>query len=60
MIDLKALQNEVCQARQARLDAEAASADVENMLRLVLDPEAGRGRFCFFIDGLETDIAAAA
>ena len=59
MIDLKALANELHQARLARINAEAASTDVEEMIWTVQHLEPGRGRFCFFIEGLESDTPLA-
>jgi hypothetical protein len=55
MIDPKAIQDEVHQARLARLGAEAASTDVEDMIRHVQHLEPGRGRLCFFVDGVDAD-----
>ncbi len=44
-MDMKTLENELAQARQARLDALAAMNDVENMIHDVQDPEFGRSRW---------------
>jgi hypothetical protein len=52
MIDLRTIEAELSHARAARIDAEAASTDVEDMIRRVQHFEPGRGRLCFFIDGL--------
>jgi len=57
MVDLKAIANEVHQARLARLDAEAASSEVEQLIWHVQHIEPGRGRLCFFIDGFELEPA---
>ena len=51
-MDMKALENELAQARQARLDALAAMTDVENMILNVQDPEFGRSRLAFFYFGI--------
>lgn len=59
MIDLKAIEAELHQARLARIDAEAASTDVEELIWQVQHGEPGRGRFCFFIQGFEPDTALA-
>jgi hypothetical protein len=60
MIDLKTIENELHQARLARIDAEAASTDVEDMIWQVQHLEPGRGRLCFFIEGLESEMSEAA
>jgi hypothetical protein len=60
MIDLKAIDSELHHVRLARLDAEAASSEVEDLIRLVRRFEPGRGRLCFFIDGLEDEPVATA
>jgi hypothetical protein len=44
---------ELAHARLARLDAEAASTDVEEMIHRVQHFEPGRGRLCFFVDGIQ-------
>ncbi len=59
MIDRKAMENELHQARQARLDAEAASADVEEMIWEVQHIRLGRQRMVFSIAGFEQDVALA-
>jgi hypothetical protein len=59
-MDTKALENELAQARQARMDALAAMNDVESMIHDVLDPEFGRSRLAFFISGFDEDVAAEA
>ncbi len=60
MIDLKAIETELHNVRLARIDAEAATSDVEEMIWQVQHIEPGRGRLCFFIEGLEAEIAEAA
>ena len=59
-MDIKALENELAQARQARLDALAAMNDVESMIHDVQDPEFGRSRLAFFISGFDEDVDAEA
>jgi hypothetical protein len=51
MIDLKAIETELHHARLARIEAETASTDVEELIWQVQHFEPGRGRVCFFIDG---------
>jgi hypothetical protein len=53
MIDIKSIETEVHHARLARIDAEAASTDVEDLIWQVQHFEPGRGRLCFFVDGGE-------
>ena len=53
MIDLKAIESELDHARSARMAAEAASADVEDLIWRVQHFEPGRGRLFFFVDGGE-------
>ncbi len=50
MIDLKSVETELHHARMARLEAEAASTDVEDLIWQVQHFEPGRGRLCFFVD----------
>jgi hypothetical protein len=57
-MDIKALEIELAQARQARLDALAAMTDVENMIHNVQDPAFGRSRLAFFISGFDEDVEA--
>ena len=59
VIDRKAMQDDLERARQARLEAEAANADVEEMLWEIQHIRLGHQRIVFSIDGLlEQDIAA--
>ena len=51
MIDLKAIETELHHARLARIEAETASTDVEDLIWQVQHFEPGRGRLCFFIGG---------
>ena len=53
MIDMKAIESELDHARLARIDAEAASTDVEDLIWRVQHFEPGRGRLFFFVEGLE-------
>ena len=53
MLDLKAVETELHHARLARIDAEAASTEVEEMIHRVQHFEPGRGRLCFFVDGVQ-------
>ena len=50
MIDLKALENELHQCRLARLEAEAAERDVEEMIWQVQHFEPGKQRMVFMVD----------
>ena len=50
MIDLKTLEIELQQARLARLDAQAAGSEVEDLIWSVQHFEPGRGRMVFMID----------
>jgi hypothetical protein len=56
MVDIKALESELAQARQAKLDALAASSDVEDMIFEVQHLERRPPRLAFFICGLEQDL----
>lgn len=55
MIDRKAMQDDLDRARQARLEAEAANADVEEMLWEVQHVRLGHQRIVFSIAGFEQD-----
>jgi hypothetical protein len=55
MIDRKAMQDDLDRARQARLEAEAANADVEAMLWEVQHIRLGHQRIVFSIAGFEQD-----
>ena len=59
-MDVKAIENELNHARQAKLDALAAMTDVEDMIVSVQDPEFGRSRLAFFISGFDEDVEAEA
>ena len=60
MIDLKSIETDLHHARLARIEAEAASTDVEDLIFRVQHFEPGRGRLFFFVDGLEAEAQAAA
>lgn len=60
MIDLKTLENELHQARLARIDAQSAMTDVEEMIWQVQHFEPGRGRLCLFVESLDVDPRAPA
>ena len=59
MIDLKALETELQQCRSARLDAEAAERDVEDMLWQVQHFEPGKQRMLFIFDCGEPEMFGA-
>ena len=59
MIDRKAMENELHQARLARLDAEAANSDVEELIWELQHVQLGRQRVVFSIAGFEQDMALA-
>lgn len=57
MIDRKAMEQELHQARMARLDAEAANSDVEELIWELQHVRLGRQRLVFSIAGLEQEAA---
>ncbi|MEJ2435824.1 MAG: hypothetical protein P8Y53_22805 [Pseudolabrys sp.] len=57
MIDRKSMENELHQARLARMDAEAAGADVEELIWEVQHIRLGRQRMVFAIAGFEQEAA---
>jgi hypothetical protein len=59
MIDRKAMQNDLQQARLARMEAQAASDEVEELLWEVQHIRLGRQRVVFSIAGFEQDLALA-
>jgi len=59
MIDRKAMEDDLARARQARLEAEAANADVEEMLWEIQHIRLGHQRIVFSIDGLLDEQVAA-
>jgi hypothetical protein len=60
MIDLKTLETELHQARLARIDAQTATTEVEELIWQVQHFEPGRGRLCLFIDCLDVESARPA
>ena len=60
MIDRKAIQNELNQARLARIEAEAASEDLEELIWAVQRFGLGQRRVVFSIAGCEQDFVPAA
>ncbi len=58
MIDRKAMEHDLHQARMARLEAEAANSDVEELLWELQHVRLGRQRMVFTIAGFEQDQAA--
>jgi hypothetical protein len=59
MIDRKAMENDLQEARRARLEAEAANCDVEELIWELQHVQLGRQRIVFSIAGFEQDSAAA-
>ena len=57
MIDRKAMENDLHQARQARLDAEAANSAVEELIWELQHVQLGRQRMVFSIAGFEQEPA---
>ena len=55
MIDRKAMQDDLDRARQARLEAESANADVEEMLWEMQHIRLGHQRIVFSFAGFEQD-----
>ena len=60
MINLKTLQNELNHARLARLDAEAAGSEVEDLISAVRHFQPGKQRLLFMVDGGELEPFATA
>ena len=56
MIDRKAMENDLLEARRARLEAEAANQDVEELLWELQHVQLGRQRIIFSIAGFEQDV----
>ena len=52
---MKSVEVELQQARQARLDAEAANAEVEELIWQVQHVQLGRQHVVFAIDGFDPD-----
>jgi hypothetical protein len=59
MIDRKAMENDLQQARLARMEAQAASDEVEELIWEVQHIRLGRQRVVFSIAGFEQDLALA-
>ena len=55
MIDREAIETELNHARLARIDAEAASSDVEHLIWHVQHFEPGHGRLFFYVAGPEAE-----
>jgi hypothetical protein len=60
MIDREAMANDLQQARQARIDAEAASSDIEELIWQVQHVQLGRQRIVFSIAGFDQEPAGPA
>jgi hypothetical protein len=58
MIDAKTVAIELHQARLARIEAEAASSDLEELIWQVQHAPPERRCFAYFFDGLDQDLAA--
>lgn len=59
MIDRQAMENELRQARQARLDAEAANSDVEELIWEIQHVRLGHQCMVFSIAGFDQEPAVA-
>jgi len=57
MIDRNRMQNDLLEARRARLEAEAANHDVEELIRELQHVQLGRQRVVFSIAGFEQEAA---
>jgi hypothetical protein len=57
MIDRKAMENDLHQARLARQEAEAANCDVEELIWELQHVRLGRQRIVFSIAGFEQEAA---
>ena len=58
MIDREAMANDLKLARQARLEAQAANEDVDELIWEIQHVQLGRQRIVFSIAGFEQDVAA--
>ncbi len=58
MIDRKAMENDLRQARLARQDAEAANCEVEELIWELQHVQLGRQRIVFSIAGIEQEPTA--
>jgi hypothetical protein len=59
MIDLKAIQSELDHARLARIEAQAAGTEVEELIAAVQHFEPGKQRLVFMIDCDHDDLLPA-
>lgn len=59
MIDREAMAKDLRLAREARLEAEAANADVEELIWEIQHIQLGRQRMVFSIAGFEQELVAA-
>ncbi|MFL4991950.1 MAG: hypothetical protein ACJ8DV_11760 [Microvirga sp.] len=57
-MDAKALAVELREARLARIEAEAANSDLEELIRQVQHAPASGRCFAYFFDGLDPELAA--
>jgi hypothetical protein len=57
MIDRKTMEKDLHEARMARLEAEAANCDVEELIWELQHVQLGRQRIVFSIAGFEQDAA---
>ncbi len=57
MISRQQIENEIQQARAARMEAEAAGCDLEELIWDVQHIRLGRQRIVFSIDGFAEDLA---
>ena len=55
MIDRQAMANDLQQARQARMEAQAANSDVEELIWQVQHVQLGRQRIVFSIAGFDQE-----
>jgi hypothetical protein len=60
MIDRKAMESDLHQARLARMEAEAANTDVEELIWELQHVQLGRQRIVFSIAGFDQEGAALA
>ena len=58
MMDAKAVAVELHQARLARIEAEAANSDLEDLIREVQHAPASGRCFAYFFDGVDPELAA--
>lgn len=59
MIDRQKMEDDLQQARQARLDAEAANCEVEELIWEIQHVRLGHQRIVFSIAGFDQELAAA-